>query len=243
MCTVTFIPAGDSIFITSNRDEQNSRLAPVPPAIHSNKTGNILMPRDPHAGGTWMGLHENGNAIVFLNGAFMKHKPNPPYKKSRGLILIDLLDSKNILKTFHDINLNFIEPFTAIIWEDGQLYDCKWDGSKKYRILKNGSVPHIWSSSTLYDEGTALKRESWFQNWLSNTAELNQQSILKFHLYSGDGDLRNALVMERDGLVSTFCISALQINNLQGIMTHQDLKQGKTWKENISLTQQLSFHE
>ena len=236
MCTVTFIPFGDSVFITSNRDEKNSRKTALPPAIFQINTGNVLMPRDPYAGGTWLAVHENGNAIVLLNGAFIRHESNPPYKKSRGLILLDMLDSYSIIDAFNDLDLENIEPFTAIILNDGSLYECRWDGAKKHCLKKNSSISHIWSSSTLYDEANSAKREFWFKKWVSTKSIFDLEAIIHFHKSSGDGDRRNDLVMDRDGIVSTVCISGIQINNSEGIMTHLDIKQNQTWKEKIIFT-------
>src|SRR5215207_9549701 len=92
MCTVTCIPAGDKIFITSNRDEKHWRSNALPPAVYAATSGNLLFPKDGDAGGTWIAAHENGNAIVFLNGGFIAHTPKPPYRKSRGLVLTNLID-------------------------------------------------------------------------------------------------------------------------------------------------------
>src|ERR1044071_9417826 len=110
MCTVTFIPAGDKIYLTSNRDEKYWRSEALAPAAYQFPSGKILFPKDGDAGGTWMAVHENGNAIVFLNGGFTSHTPQPPYRKSRGLILLDLIESTAAYNSFLAINLNNIEP-------------------------------------------------------------------------------------------------------------------------------------
>ncbi|MEP7259187.1 MAG: NRDE family protein, partial [Flavitalea sp.] len=121
MCTVTYIPVGNTIFLTSNRDEQNRRLPALPPEMYNLCSGNLIFPKDGDAGGTWIAIHENGNAIVFLNGALVGHTSEPPYRKSRGLILIDLIDHITPFNSFLAINLNRIEPFTAVILDNGHL--------------------------------------------------------------------------------------------------------------------------
>src|ERR1700683_1833329 len=131
MCTVTFVPVGDKIYITSNRDEKILRSNAIAPAIYKLKTGNILFPRDKDAGGTWFAVHENGNAVVLLNGGWRKHIPHPPYRKSRGLILLDIIDSENPLSTFFSSNFTEIEPFTSVLWFMSQLFECRWDGKHK----------------------------------------------------------------------------------------------------------------
>src|SRR3954465_10304679 len=91
MCTVTFIPVKDKVYITSNRDEKVVRKQALQPAEYYRKGAKLLFPKDPDAGGTWIALHENGNAVVLLNGAFEKHKPNPPYLRSRGIVMLDII--------------------------------------------------------------------------------------------------------------------------------------------------------
>ena len=138
MCTVTYIPSSSHYIFTSNRDEKAGRSAAIDPEVYTFDSGKILFPKDADAGGTWIAVHQNGNAIVFLNGAFTAHKPKPPYRKSRGLILVDLIDSSSPAVSFQAVNLNNIEPFTAIIWDDQHLFECRWDGKHKHsEMLEN----------------------------------------------------------------------------------------------------------
>src|SRR2546423_7938973 len=86
MCTVTFIPSKNNIFLTSNRDEKYWRSAATQPEDYSFKTGKIIFPKDGDAGGSWFALHENRNTGVFLNGGgFLKNTPPPPSLQSAGV--------------------------------------------------------------------------------------------------------------------------------------------------------------
>ena len=180
MCTVTFIPVGEKIFITSNRDENKQRATAMAPAVYKMQTGNIRFPRDTQAGGTWIALHENGNAVIFLNGGKEKHICRPPYKKSRGLVLLDIMDSAEPFEKFLDISLDNIEPFTAIIWSNGRLYECSWEGSNKNFCRLKTDIPHIWSSVTLYDEEAVQKRRKWFAEWQKKNVAPSLENILAF---------------------------------------------------------------
>lgn len=226
MCTVTFVPSGKERFITSNRDEKQWRPSAIEPAIAAFPSGNILFPKDPHGGGTWIAAHENGNAIVFLNGGFVAHTPQPPYRKSRGLILLDLLDSISPVNSFTAINLNNIEPFTAVIWEDELLFECRWDGKRKHCTDLNAGKPHIWSSVTLYEESVCSKRQQWFGQWLQKHPVPSGDNIIHFHRFTGDGDQHNDLLMNRAGKVATVSITQLQIHSEQTTMQYLDLQQG-----------------
>ena len=84
MCTVTYIPTKEHVYLTSNRDEKNWRTDALAPEVYEFSSGKIIYPKDGDAGGTWIAAHENGNVVVFLNGGFVAHTPAPPYRKSRG---------------------------------------------------------------------------------------------------------------------------------------------------------------
>lgn len=196
----------------------------MPPAIHEFSSGRFLFPKDSHAGGTWIAGHENGNAVVFLNGAFKAHVHEPPYRKSRGLILLDLLDHTTPFNCFLAINLNSIEPFTAIIRDNGHIFECRWDGAKKHYQELDTTTPHIWSSATLYDEQVSNKRKSWFEEWIRNNPEPDQEQILTFHQFTGDGDTHNDLLMNREGKVFTVSITGIAISPSSMVMDYLDLK-------------------
>lgn len=236
MCTVTFIPTGDKIYITSNRDEKHWRSNALPPAVYSFSTGRLLFPKDGDAGGTWIAAHENGHAIVLLNGGFIRHTPQPPYRKSRGLILLDLIDALDPVSRFQSISLQAIEPFTIVIWNNGTLVECRWDGVRKHQTQLAVTQPHIWSSATLYEEAVVNKRKNWFNAWLQQTRQTGQPTpddILHFHQFTGDGDTHNDLRMDRNGQVFTVSVTLLSLTNEVTQMHYLDLK------SNNAFTQQL----
>jgi hypothetical protein len=232
MCTVTFIPSEHTVFLTSNRDEKHWRSLASLPAIHEGKMGRILFPRDGDAGGSWIASHENGNAIVFLNGGFVAHTPQPPYRKSRGLILMDLIDHPEPNNFFLRIELKNIEPFTAVIWDDQRLYECRWDGEVKHVLQLDAASPHIWSSVTLYDPATIDKREQWFQQWIKERKTPSQQNILDFHLFTGDGDRHNDLMMNR-GQVFTVSVTSMAISEDRVQMRYLDFKNSQSFQQEL----------
>ena len=132
MCTVSFIPVGDKFFISSNRDEKLSRKNALPPALHKHNGVNFIFPKDADAGGTWIAVKENGDASVLLNGAFINHIAEPPYRRSRGLILLDILAEKIPSAAFSKIALENIEPFTIVLFQQKSLFEFRWDGNEKF---------------------------------------------------------------------------------------------------------------
>ncbi|MBC7828328.1 MAG: NRDE family protein [Chitinophagaceae bacterium] len=232
MCTVTFIPSEHTVFLTSNRDEKQWRSPASLPAVYTGKSGKILFPRDGDAGGTWIAAHENANAIVFLNGGFFAHSPQPPYRKSRGLILIDLIDHSEPTNHFLTIDLSDIEPFTAIIWNDSRLFECRWDGEQKHVTELDSTRPHIWSSVTLYDPAVIAKRNHWFAEWVQEKKTPLQDDILHFHQFTGDGDCYNDLKMNR-GQVFTVSVTSMSISREHALMRYLDLKNNQSFQQEL----------
>jgi hypothetical protein len=241
MCTVTFVPLRDKFFITSNRDEKNSRKRAMPPALYEFESGKILFPTDADMGGSWIAAHENGNAAVLLNGAFEKHMPQPPYRLSRGKIFLHVIASETPVKRFDSVNLDRIEPFTLILFEKGDLYECRWDGVKKYCQQLKNSRPYIWSSVTLYEQQIIKKRESWFASFLHENPNPPQQEVLYFHHFTGDVNKDHSLQMERGVLYSTVSITGISLTQDRANMKYHDLKERKIYETEIDLTTDYTF--
>jgi len=234
MCTVSFIRVKEKVFLASNRDEKHFRSSAIPPTIYESETGKLLFPKDPDAGGTWVAMHENGNAIIFLNGAFIFHLSQPPYRLSRGVILLELITHSSPLNHFSKINLTSIEPFTAVIWEENRLYETRWDGSQKHSQELDSTIPHIWSSATLYNEEVISRRKSWFYKWQQQNPEPALDDILHFHQFTGDGDSFNDLMMNRNGKVYTVSITGIELSETSGLMKYIDLKNKLHYAEEIN---------
>ncbi len=226
MCTVTFLPLKDRVLITSNRDEHVLRAPAALPEAVRTEHGNILFPRDGQAGGTWIALHSNGNAMVLLNGAWKRHEHQPPYRKSRGLIFLDIFNTATPSDTFSDIELDGIEPFTLVIWEHNSLTETRWDGTRKYLTRLPADVPRIWSSATLYDEEVIALRKRWFADWLAATTVKNAETIRRFHEWGGNGDETIALKMNRNGLLQTVSITGMEIGTSKAAMYYRDINAG-----------------
>jgi len=242
MCTVTFIPGRQEIFLTSNRDEKHWRQDAAIPIAYNVSSGKVMFPKDPDAGGTWIAVHENGNAIVFLNGGNVAHEPKPPYRKSRGLVLLDFIEQHSPFGTFLATTLEMIEPFTAVIWDSKRLYECRWDGTQKYSTELDSRVPHIWSSVTLYDKETIAKRNAWFAEWLLKNGSPKQEEILHFHQFTGDGDSHNDLRMNRNGRVFTVSVTSLAIGADKADIHYLDLKNNQRTEDSLFFEKTMGCH-
>lgn len=199
MCTVTFVPlGGDEFVLTSNRDVSYRRAPASPPEFHDEVVVRLLYPKDGKAGGTWIGSSRDNRLICLLNGGFENHVRQKSYRKSRGLIVTDLLAAEDLTDRLRQIDLEGIEPFTLVIseWKKSlELREFVWDGSEKH--LKDLPLkPRIWSSSTLFDPPMQKQREIWFRSWI-NEEGLSAGSMLDFHRNAGAGDDEVGVVLKR----------------------------------------------
>lgn len=228
MCTVSFIPLKDRVFITSNRDESPWRSPASLPKAYLYTNGIMIFPKDGKSGGSWITVCNNGNAGVLLNGAFEKHQKIAAYSISRGLVFIKIMQSKHPLKRFLNFSLVNIEPFTVILWQNNSLFQCSWDGQKKYYRVLSPTRAYIWSSVTLYDDTIRKKRGHWFAGWLNQHPCPDQKSIIQFHRFAGEGNKYEDLFMNRNGEVRTVSITGLEISNRKGIMNYNDFLAGES---------------
>jgi uncharacterized protein with NRDE domain len=234
MCTVTFIPVKDKFFITSNRDEKHIRKQAIPPEIYFENGNRIIYPKDANAGGTWIAMNENGNAAVLLNGGFVKHISQPPYRKSRGVIFLEIINAIMPVRYFMHMDLTDIEPFTMVIFDDC-LYECRWTGTTKHCRQLKKYRPYIWSSSTLYDETVVKKREQWFAAFLNKNPHPSQEDIFAFHQFTGDGDKQNDLMMSRNGLLSTVSVTGIAMEFRRCRFRYLDLKDNSIHDKEMKL--------
>lgn len=235
MCTVTFIPTAAGIHLTSNRDEQVNRGCAAEPAYFSGDGFKLIFPVDPDAGGSWIALKDNGDALVLLNGAFIKHLRKPPYRRSRGLVLLDVIKAIAPRQRFNEIDLEGIEPFTLVLFVNGMLWECRWDGFERQHLLLDAGKPYIWSSVTLYDDREILERRQWFAEWLAQrNVQISSREIFDFHQHAGKGDVRNSLVMNRENKVRTVSITSILITDSELRMRYRDLQSGNDAEKSLT---------
>lgn len=149
MCTVTYLPPPGGAFLTSNRDER-TRRAPAEPPITRYAGDALTYPTDAQTGGKWIALKGRQDAAVLLNGGFANHERKPSYWQSRGIAMLEIIRAASPAACFETMQLKEIEPFTPILFTDGELTRCTWDGTGKHRHELDAKQPHIWASATLY---------------------------------------------------------------------------------------------
>ena len=238
MCTVSFVSVGNKKIITSNRDEHIQRPTAAAPMAEIINGQKLIFPKDAKAGGTWFAASESGVVSVLLNGAFVKHVPAPPYRKSRGLILLDIIAAEDPLTSFAGIGLQNIEPFTVVHYMPGQLFELRWDGNKKYEKELDVSGNHIWSSATLYNEEVVAYRKDLFHRFIETTTVPTTGDVYRFHA-NNNNDEENGFVINRSTGLKTFSITQAVATKDQIDFIHSDLLQDKTFKETMHIPHAL----
>lgn len=222
MCTVAFIPNSKGGYFASLRDESPKRAAALVPSITEKNGVKFLAPIDSLAGGTWIGLSELGIVIILLNGGFENHTKENHYLKSRGLIVKELLSSEMPVIDWQLMDLAHIEPFTLIVWSEKLLFQLVWDGKTKYRNRLDSSIAHIFSSATLYNNESKVKREDLFSNWLAMNPPITKLSLLRF--FQAFNDKQNGFIINRNEGMKTLSYSFIELNENEITMSYYDLE-------------------
>lgn len=236
MCTATYLPLSPAGFIlTHSRDEKRLRPAALPPRTVSLHDQRVTFPQDPQGQGTWIATSVQ-TTLCILNGAFIAHQPQPPYKHSRGLVVVHYFDYPSVDAFAEDYDFRGIEPFTLLVMEAGRLVELRWNGHRLFVHEKDPQQPHIWSSVTLYAPDVIEKRERWFRDWLSQHSKPTVSGIRQFHHAAGDGDPENSLRMNRraafgQGALLTLSLTSVVHDEAGLDMVYDDFTQPISYRQ------------
>lgn len=223
MCTVTYVPTGDGFLFTSNRDELPSRNA-----LDIVEKEDIVYPQDALKKGTWYLIRKENFVRTLLNGAAEKHKHEPPYRRSRGLMMLDALEWKTLSEFVDAYDFEGIEPFTIVdvnfAGNDIKVTQVRWDEKEVSVNEFNPEEPQIWSSSPLYPPDIRKLRENWFREHLEKEGN-SSESILKFHNSEYSEDPTVNVLMKRN--IGPCSISISHFNQPKRTLRHVDLVTGE----------------
>lgn len=229
MCTVSFVYANNSFLLTSNRDEKVTRPSAIEPKIYQIETKKIIYPKDTKAGGTWFVVDEFGNIIILLNGGKFAHVPKENYRLSRGIIVLELINSNSIVSIWKTIDLTDIEPFTLVVLDNKKPYQLQWSGDEKSTLELDENQSYIWSSSTLYSTEIQQQRANWFAEYMNENKAISAETMKFFHKNTQSKDSKNGLVINRDNLLKTWSVTQAVISEHSICVNHSDLIQDKEY--------------
>jgi Transport and Golgi organisation 2 len=215
MCVLTYIPtATGHCIMTHNRDEHMTRPMALPPESRVVGDTSAVFPVDPVGGGTWFAAHQDW-VCALLNGGFRPHVRQLPYTRSRGTIITDFLKVRDWVTFTEYFDGHGMEPFTFIAFgiETMALYQMVWDGQVAHLRQLDHSQPHIWSSSTLYDDREKQNRKNIFFDLLQLAP--NAEEVFKFHERHQQNDPANSFFVRRDDSIHTVAIIQCAITQEQ----------------------------
>lgn len=206
--------------MTSSRDEQLNRPVACLPTTEIIGDQSVVFPKDPRGQGSWIAASAD-RAVCLLNGAFEGHLSAPPYRHSRGRVVLAVFEFDWFDQFVQDYHFAGLEPFTLLMAETGRLLELRWDGTQVHTTEKDPQKPHIWSSATLYAAPIRQVRMGWFAHWLGE-ASLTLNAILHFHKTAGADDPTNAICMNRAGLYGTVSLTSVVCKPDQTEMIYED---------------------
>lgn len=235
MCTVSFVFSNGKAILTHNRDEKVARPSATEPQEYTVNNKKIYFPKDQKAGGTWYAVAENGTTLVLLNGADEKHQLKSSYRKSRGLIVLDLISADSPIQEWNSIDLSEIEPFTIVLFQEGKLYQLRWNEIEKSTLNLDVNQNHIWSSSTLYPKEIREQRVNLFQDFI-NSNEISPEKLFQFHRYGNSNDVENGLIINRNDEMKTLSITQTIIEKNKVVLSYHDLQNQQDFTNTITLS-------
>ena len=143
MCTLIALVrphARVPLVVAANRDEYLDRPA-AGPAILDVGERRILAPRDPPAGGPWLGLNESRLFAALTN------RPNPAPDKSlrsRGLLVLDALaetTAQRAAERLAGLPAGAYNPFNLFVADAERAFVAVYEGAPRVTELAPG--PHV----------------------------------------------------------------------------------------------------
>ena len=193
----------------------------------------IHYPLDVESDGSWIALSDDARAVCLLNGGFIPFIPSPPYRLSRGQVVVDAAVVDEPISFVETYNLEGIAPFTLLIFEKNIFLETVWDGFKRHIRELPVDKPQLWSSVTLYPPEIRAWRNEIFHQWVSERTKYDRESIMAFHCMK-KGDSVNDFIMNREEVVKTLSVTSIQLQKNKGSMLHLDLE--KNTREEVLIS-------
>jgi Transport and Golgi organisation 2 len=222
MCTVSVISVPGLLRLVSNRDEQRSRPAALPPTLTRAGDLQVLSPTDPTSRGTWIACNQLGLTIALLN-------VNPPEgaggvpPRSRGGIIPMLIRGRSlgdVAKLAAAIDHEEFAPFRLVAIHPGEnevLEVAPVSGSVRRLPL---TMPQMFTSSGLGDHHVEGPRRQLFERTVlaGGSGELRARQD-RFHAHRWRDSLAVSVHMSRAD-AWTVSRTAIEIGGAEILMSY-----------------------
>lgn len=178
MCSFSWRKFDSHIGVAFNRDESNLRAKAIPPQVYSHEQLNVLMPKDPDGGGSWLAVNQFGFLFVLLNNYQGIVKANSDKLISRGKIIANLAKCRTKLeieKYIDSIDLINFQAFSLICISHS--FQSMWLHHGDNQLLKK-AMPYHWFSSAHPNASQVIKeRKHLAESWPVN----KDQDLIALH--------------------------------------------------------------
>lgn len=224
MCVVTYFPSEKEMFLTSNRDEKNTRKT-VHPKTYKHEGLDIIYPKDLEQGGSWLAINATEKRLACLLNA-KGVQPNPKDKISRGTIPINfVLNEKSVLQKNM---LKKVAPFTLICIDYVNrifIEEFHWHGNNMSLKLIDEKKPQLWCSNTLY---TAKEKNRFTTKFKGKKTDIKSlEDIVNFHKEIAQ-PLQNNVFIKKDKDIQTMSITGVQATAKSTFVSYSNLVEKST---------------
>ena len=224
MCTLSWWIAESERGIVFNRDELRTRSRGEEPRLIESKEGrSTLMPLDPDAGGTWMGVNASGLIVALLNN-YAFQTPRKPEQRSRGHLVVSLLreaqSARHCMELLEKTDASIYQGFLLFAMGrfDGPLAR-EWDGlSLSHLLLEGEGGLHVLTSSSYRREECSAFRYDLFAGRSRERATLKAK-----HGYFNTKDPALGPLMVRDD-AATDSVTELVVGQKNAHMCFQTVE-------------------
>jgi hypothetical protein len=184
MCTVSWVYEGDGYHLFCNRDERRTRKAALPPRIQHRRGLRFIAPVDGDFGGSWVGVNQLGMSLCLLNGRVSHNSYAKVEQTSRGLLLLELLESHSLSHLqgrIGRVELMRYQPFTLLALEPEQPpLVVEWTG-RECSVQINGEAEMPLTSSS-YEPKTVIEyRKRLFKSLAGASNRVDAELLYTFH--------------------------------------------------------------
>lgn len=210
MCTVVLLRRPDSdwpLLVAANRDEMAGRPWDAP-ARHWPDRENVIAGIDRLAGGTWMGLNDEGVVAGVLN---RRDSLGPdPTLRSRGEIVLEALDhadAADAANALSQLDGRAYRSFNLVIADNRDAYWLKSLGAAGGGRIEVHEIPEGLSMLTAFDmNDSASRRTAYFRPKFIEAPLPNVEagdwtgwiSLLSSEEHGADTDSRDAMRIRTD---------------------------------------------
>jgi hypothetical protein len=202
MCTVTVVPHETGVRVMCNRDERRSRPAALPPQVHDLGGRLAAFPVDPRGGGSWVGVNDAGIIVTLLNVSGRLHGFSKKPRRSRGLIVREVLRSgslSDVLETVASLDASLFEMFRLVVMHRFTALEATGDGVRTaIRRQITVDTPLLFTSSSLGDALVEAPRTQLFQRMVLKRRSGWLRGQARFHRHLWPSRPEISVCMERD---------------------------------------------